>query len=63
MYTFCVPRGIGGLGFLFMLEALCVILVYSNALDAFFFLVYNTLAYKKKKKVNNLCGFTTAKTM
>jgi hypothetical protein len=38
----------GGLGFLCMLEALCVVLVYLEALGAFF-LVYNTLTYKKKK--------------
>jgi hypothetical protein len=35
-YTFCVPRGIGVLGFLCMLETLCVILVYLEALGAFF---------------------------
>jgi hypothetical protein len=35
-YTFCVPRGIGVLGFLCMLETLCVILVYLGALGAFF---------------------------
>jgi hypothetical protein len=39
----------GGLGFLCMLEALCVVLVYIEALGAFF-LVYNTLTYPKKKK-------------
>jgi hypothetical protein len=33
---FCVPRGIGVLGFLCMLETLCVILVYLEALGAFF---------------------------
>jgi hypothetical protein len=49
LYTFCVPRGIGGLGFLCMLEALCIVLVYLKALGAFF-LVYNTLTYQKKKK-------------
>jgi hypothetical protein len=43
----CVPRGIGGLGFLCMLEALCAVLVYSLWR---FFLVYNTLTYQKKKK-------------
>jgi hypothetical protein len=51
----------GGLGFLFMLEALCVVLVYLEALSAFF-LVYNTRTYKKKKKTDsdqeiNLCFF------
>jgi hypothetical protein len=46
-YTFCVPRGIGVFGFLCMLETLCVILVYLEALGAFFFF-YNTLTYQKK---------------
>ena len=46
LYTFCVPRGIGGLGFFCMLDALCVILVYLEALGTFF-LVYNTLTYQK----------------
>jgi hypothetical protein len=36
LYTFCVPRGIGGLGFLCMLEVLCIVLVYLEALGAFF---------------------------
>jgi hypothetical protein len=36
LYTFCVPRGIDGLGFLCMLEALCAVLVYLEVLDAFF---------------------------
>jgi hypothetical protein len=36
LYTFCVLKGFGVLGFLCMLEALCVILVYLEALDAFF---------------------------
>jgi hypothetical protein len=49
LYTFCVPRGICGLGFLCMLEALCVVLVYLEALCVFFFLIYNTLTYQKKK--------------
>jgi hypothetical protein len=51
----CVPRGIGGLGFLCMLEALCVVLVYLEALDAFF-LGYNTLTYLKKMSVHH-CSF------
>jgi hypothetical protein len=45
-YTFCVPRGIGGLGFLCMLETLCAVLMYSEAFDAFFFIY--TLIYQKK---------------
>jgi hypothetical protein len=46
-YTFCVPRGIGGLDFLCMLEALCAVLVYSEALGAFFD-IYTDLSKKKK---------------
>jgi hypothetical protein len=37
LYTLCVPRGIGGLGFLSMLEAPCAVLVYLKALWRFFF--------------------------
>jgi hypothetical protein len=44
----CFPW-LGGLGFFCMLEVLCVVFVYLEALDAFF-LVYNTLTYQKKKK-------------
>jgi hypothetical protein len=40
LYTFCVPRGIDGLGFLCMLEALCAVLVYLEALDAFFDIIH-----------------------
>jgi hypothetical protein len=47
-----------GLGFLCILEVLCVlVLVYLEALCAFFFFffVYNTLTYQKKKeKVRDL---------
>jgi hypothetical protein len=46
-------KGFGVLGFFCMLEALCVILVYLEVLDAFFF-VYNILTYQKKKKKNCL---------
>ena len=48
LYTYSVPRGIGGLGFLCILEALCIVLVYLEALGAFFW--YNILTYQKKKK-------------
>ena len=45
-----------GLGFLCMLEALCVLVfVYLEALYSFFW--YNTLTYKKKKK--NCFSFST----
>ena len=39
LYAFCVLRGIGGLGFLCMLEALCAVLVYLEALGAFFWYI------------------------
>jgi hypothetical protein len=58
LYTICVPRGIDGLGFLCMLEALCVVLVYLEALDAFF-LIYNTLTYQKKKMFSKEVSYVT----
>jgi hypothetical protein len=59
LYTICVPRGIDGLGFLCMLEALCVILVYLEALYAFFFLyIYTDLSKRYSAEIylpNNRC--------